>query len=86
MVLERELHEHAIFRRRVFSFHRPDTLDQWLTQELQHPASTLRAKLRSLPQLIAFVFQGCGYALSLYHPALEALPNFQANLLLATCR
>jgi type I restriction enzyme R subunit len=28
--------------RRVFSFHRPDTLDQWVTQELQHPGSTLR--------------------------------------------
>jgi len=38
--------------RRVFSFHRPDTLDQWLTQELQHPGSTLRAKLRSLPELM----------------------------------
>jgi type I restriction enzyme R subunit len=38
--------------RRVFSFHRPDTLDQWLTQELQHPGSTLRAKLRTLPELM----------------------------------
>src|SRR5271165_4295345 len=38
--------------RRVFSFHRPETLDQWLTQELQHPGSTLRAKLRTLPELM----------------------------------
>jgi type I restriction enzyme R subunit len=38
--------------RRVFSFQRPDTLDQWLTQELQHPGSTLRAKLRTLPGLM----------------------------------
>jgi hypothetical protein len=38
--------------RRVFSFHRPETLDQWLTQELQHPGSTLRAKLRHLPGLM----------------------------------
>ena len=30
--------------RSVFSFHRQETLDQWLTQELQHPGSTLRAK------------------------------------------
>jgi type I restriction enzyme R subunit len=37
--------------RSVFSFHRPETLDQWLTQELQHPGSTLRAKLRNLPEL-----------------------------------
>src|SRR5580700_12264759 len=34
----------------LFSFHRPDTLDQWLTQEVQHPGSTLRARLRSLPE------------------------------------
>jgi type I restriction enzyme, R subunit len=38
--------------RRVFGFHRPDTLDQRLTQELQHPGSTLRAKLRTLPELM----------------------------------
>jgi type I restriction enzyme R subunit len=38
--------------RRVFSFHRSDTLDQWLAQELQHSGSTLRAKLRTLPELI----------------------------------
>lgn len=37
--------------RSVFGFHRPETLDQWLTQELQHPGSTLRAKLRSLSPL-----------------------------------
>jgi type I restriction enzyme, R subunit len=38
--------------RRVFSFHRPDSLDQWLTQELQHPGSTLRAELHTLPELM----------------------------------
>jgi len=38
--------------RSVFSFHRPETHDQWLTQELQHPGSTLRAKLRNLPELM----------------------------------
>jgi type I restriction enzyme R subunit len=38
--------------RRVFSFHRPETLDQWLTQELQHPGSTLRANLHGLPELM----------------------------------
>jgi len=37
--------------RGIFGFHRPETLDQWLTQELQHPGSTLRAKLRNLPPL-----------------------------------
>jgi len=38
--------------RPVFAFHRPETLDQWLTQELQRPGSTLRAKLRNLPPLM----------------------------------
>lgn len=38
--------------RQVFAFHRPETLEQWLTQEFQLPGSTLRAKLRSLPQLV----------------------------------
>jgi type I restriction enzyme R subunit len=38
--------------RNVFAFHRPDTLADWLTQELHHPGSTLRAKLRHLPELI----------------------------------
>src|SRR5579872_1002284 len=37
--------------RRVFSFHRPETLSDWLTQELQHPGSTLRARLRHMPEL-----------------------------------
>jgi len=36
--------------RSVFSF-QPETLDQWLSQELQYPGSTLRAKLRNLPTL-----------------------------------
>jgi len=38
--------------RAVFAFHRPETLDQWLTQELQHPGSTVRARLNGLPPLI----------------------------------
>ncbi|MCU1303597.1 MAG: type restriction protein res subunit [Candidatus Sulfotelmatobacter sp.] len=38
--------------RSTFAFHRPETLDQWLTQELQHPGTTLRAKLRNLPEMI----------------------------------
>ncbi|MGA3211577.1 MAG: DEAD/DEAH box helicase family protein [Terriglobales bacterium] len=38
--------------RNVFWFHRPETLTEWLTAELQQPGSTLRAKLRHLPELI----------------------------------
>jgi type I restriction enzyme, R subunit len=38
--------------RHVFAFHRPETLDQWLTQELQHPGSTVRARLCRLPPLL----------------------------------
>src|ERR1017187_2868412 len=37
--------------RQVFAFHRPDTLAQWLLDELQHPGTTLRAQLRHLPAL-----------------------------------
>jgi type I restriction enzyme R subunit len=37
--------------RSVFSFHKPDTLDTWLSRETQHPDSTLRARLRNLPPL-----------------------------------
>lgn len=37
--------------RQVFAFHRPETLAHWLDDELQHPGSTLRAKLRLMPYL-----------------------------------
>lgn len=37
--------------RNVFAFHRPETLADWLQDELQHPGTTLRAQLRHLPPL-----------------------------------
>lgn len=37
--------------RPVFSFHKPETLDVWLSKEVQHPGSTLAARLRHLPPL-----------------------------------
>jgi type I restriction enzyme R subunit len=37
--------------RNVFAFHRPETLAEWLQDELQHPGTTLRAQLRHLPPL-----------------------------------
>jgi type I restriction enzyme R subunit len=37
--------------RNVFAFHRPETLAEWLQDELQHPGTTLRAQLRHLPTL-----------------------------------
>ena len=37
--------------RPVFSFHRPETLAEWLTTELQHPGTTLRAQLRHMPEM-----------------------------------
>jgi type I restriction enzyme, R subunit len=37
--------------RRVFAFHKPDTLGQWLQSDLKSPGSTLRGKLRLLPPL-----------------------------------
>src|SRR5208282_4668818 len=36
----------------VFAFHRPETLADWLDQELQHPGSSLRARLRHFPDLV----------------------------------
>jgi type I restriction enzyme R subunit len=38
--------------RRTFAFHRPETLSAWLMEEAQHPGSTVRARLKHLPQLI----------------------------------
>jgi type I restriction enzyme R subunit len=38
--------------RRVFAFHRPETLAEWLMDESKEPGSTLRARLKRLPQLI----------------------------------
>ena len=38
--------------RRTFAFHRPETLGAWLMEETQHPGSTVRARLKHLPQLI----------------------------------
>lgn len=37
--------------RQVFAFHEPETLVRWLDDELQHPGSTLRGKLRQMPAL-----------------------------------
>ena len=37
--------------RNVFAFHRPETLAEWLQDELQHPGTTLRALLRHMPPL-----------------------------------
>jgi type I restriction enzyme, R subunit len=37
--------------RQVFSFHRAETLADWLAEEIKSPGSTLRAKLRHLPAL-----------------------------------
>ncbi len=38
--------------RQVFGFHRPETLAEWLEDELKRPGSTLRAKLRQMPPLV----------------------------------
>lgn len=35
--------------RPVFAFHRPETLAEWLDDELKHPGSTVRARLRHMP-------------------------------------
>jgi type I restriction enzyme, R subunit len=38
--------------RNVFAFHRPETLAVWLDVELKHPGSTVKARIRTAPQLI----------------------------------
>ncbi|MHB8754196.1 MAG: type I restriction endonuclease subunit R [Candidatus Acidiferrales bacterium] len=38
--------------RNVFSFHQPATLAEWLTDELDHPGSTVKARIRQMPPLI----------------------------------
>jgi type I restriction enzyme R subunit len=40
--------------RTVFSFHRPETLSQWLKDELASPGSTFKARLASMPPLVRF--------------------------------
>ena len=38
--------------RAVFSFHRPETLGDWLTKECQAPGTTVKARIRSMPALM----------------------------------
>jgi len=38
--------------RNVFSFHQPATLAEWLTDELNHTGSTVKARIRQMPPLI----------------------------------
>jgi type I restriction enzyme R subunit len=40
--------------RPVFSFHRPETLSEWLRDELASPGSTFKARLASMPPLVRF--------------------------------
>lgn len=37
--------------RGVFSFHRPETLAEWLDREIKQPGTTLRARLKHMPEL-----------------------------------
>src|SRR6266481_5485377 len=37
--------------RNVFSFHRPETLAEWLNDELAQPGSTVKARIRQVPPL-----------------------------------
>ena len=39
--------------RPVFAFHRPETLADWLDQELKQPGSTVKARIRRMPPLLA---------------------------------
>jgi type I restriction enzyme R subunit len=35
--------------RQVFAFHQPETLVGWLEEEIKHPGSSMRSRLRQLP-------------------------------------
>lgn len=37
--------------RNIFSFHRPETLAEWLNDELSQPGSTVKARIRQMPPL-----------------------------------
>src|SRR5947207_6023287 len=37
--------------RRTFSFHRPEALATWIEDEIKHPGSTVKAKIRQMPAL-----------------------------------
>jgi type I restriction enzyme R subunit len=37
--------------RNVFSFHRPETLAEWLSDEINQPGSTVKARIRQVPPL-----------------------------------
>lgn len=37
--------------RNVFAFHRPETLAEWLSEEINHPGTTVKARIRQIPQL-----------------------------------
>jgi type I restriction enzyme R subunit len=37
--------------RNVFSFHRPETLGDWLNDEINNPGSTVKARIRQMPPL-----------------------------------
>jgi type I restriction enzyme R subunit len=37
--------------RNVFSFHRPETLGEWLSEEISNPGSTVKARIRQMPPL-----------------------------------
>ncbi len=40
--------------RSIFSFHQPETLSQWLQDELASPGSALKARMTSMPPLVPF--------------------------------
>lgn len=57
--------------RPVFSFHRPETFAEWLTQEAKSPGSTLRARVKHLPPLIE---EG------LWFPQIRAIKGLEKSL------
>lgn len=68
----RDLREPDSRSRRLFAFHKPETLDEWLSQH-----DTLRARLRSLPPLITYGLRDC---------QIEAITNLEQSFAEARLR
>lgn len=69
-LLVTDLRDPVYNARRIFAFHRPDTLQKWLTQD-----KTLRARLKDLPSLSRGNLREC---------QLEAITNLEESCNLLT--
>jgi type I restriction enzyme R subunit len=60
--------------RRVFSFHRPEILAQWMAEKAEADGGTLRGRLQSMPRRIPLITKG------LWSAQVEAITNLEESL------